>query len=358
VILSVLPYLVILAAFGGFVLWNNGVVLGKSCRPGFVDVTDDVVGHKEFHTAGLHLSQMLYIWPYFMFFSWPILIFPVINLVLPSSVILAFFDYGFTKKQKGLPKIWTAMVILPIMLAVVHFNTIIHPFTLADNRHYIFYVFRILRSHPAIKYAAVPAYFLCGWAVISAFGFSTAKLVPQFVPITNPNQFAAAQKGQLKEAAPKKEKSERKSKSKKANQVTAAPSAPEPFSPEVLARLQEHLAQRQKQQQGVPRASFVLVWLAATALSLVTAPLVEPRYFIIPWVMWRLHLPPQPVPLAYRQQRPRDEREALHADLATNFSLFMETYWFLAINAATGYIFLYKGFEWPQEPGKIQRFMW
>jgi hypothetical protein len=24
----------------------------------------------------------------------------------------------------------------------------------------------------------------------------------------------------------------------------------------------------------------------------------------------------------------------------------------------TGYVFLYKGFEWPQEPGKVQRFMW
>jgi alpha-1,2-glucosyltransferase len=38
VIVSVVPYLVILAAFGGFVIWNNGVVLGKSCRLGFVDV--------------------------------------------------------------------------------------------------------------------------------------------------------------------------------------------------------------------------------------------------------------------------------------------------------------------------------
>lgn len=38
--------------------------------------------------------------------------------------------------------------------------------------------------------------------------------------------------------------------------------------------------------------------------------------------------------------------------------LWLETVWFLAINLATGYIFLYWGFEWPQEPGKVQRFMW
>ena len=29
VIYSAVPYLIILAGFGGFVLWNNGVVLGR-----------------------------------------------------------------------------------------------------------------------------------------------------------------------------------------------------------------------------------------------------------------------------------------------------------------------------------------
>ena len=38
--------------------------------------------------------------------------------------------------------------------------------------------------------------------------------------------------------------------------------------------------------------------------------------------------------------------------------LWLETFWFLLINAVTGYMFLYKGFTWPQEPGRIQRFMW
>lgn len=38
--------------------------------------------------------------------------------------------------------------------------------------------------------------------------------------------------------------------------------------------------------------------------------------------------------------------------------LWLETVWFLTINLATGYVFLSWGFEWPQEPGKVQRFMW
>ncbi|PYH87337.1 alpha-1,2 glucosyltransferase alg10 [Aspergillus ellipticus CBS 707.79] len=334
VIGSAIPYLLILAGFGGFVFWNGGVVLG----------------HKEFHTAGVHLPQMLYIWPYIVFFSWPILLSPVVNLALPKSLVPKFIDYGFPKKQTGLPALLTALVIIPIMLAVVHFNTIVHPFTLADNRHYVFYVFRILlRIHPAIKYAAVVVYFLCAWMVISAFGFSTVTVPPQLarVPQTSP---VPEEKEEPKETPSKKDR-------KKASKIPAQPPKPQPISFEAFAKIQEHIVQRQKQHQGLPQVSFVLVWLAATALSLITAPLVEPRYFIIPWVMWRLHLPPQPTPLVHRQ-RPRDAAAELNAKVATNMSLFLETYWFLVINAVTGYIFLYCGFEWPQEPGKIQRFMW
>ena len=80
---------------------------------------------------------------------------------------------------------------------------------------------------------------------------------------------------------------------------------------------------------------FVLVWLGTSALNLVTAPLVEPRYFILPWIVWRLHV----------QSR-------------SHLLLLVETAWLLAINAATMYIFLNWDFEWPQEPGKAQRFLW
>ncbi|WP_417894615.1 hypothetical protein, partial [Bacillus safensis] len=84
------------------------------------------------------------------------------------------------------------------------------------------------------------------------------------------------------------------------------------------------------------------MWLSAAALSLVTAPLVEPRYVIIPWVSWRLHGPPQPIPAVYRQQRPSDEKETVRAQLATYAPLILETLCFLVVNVVTGYVFLYK----------------
>lgn len=317
------------------------------------------LGHKEFHTAGLHLSQMLYIWPYFVFFSWPILLGPVINLLIPNAYLPKFLNYGFPKQQKGLPFLFTTLAVIPVFLAVVHFNTIVHPFTLADNRHYVFYVFRILRSHPAVKYAAVLVYFYCAWAVISAFGFSTSAPPPRLMQASPSTAAAPANQapGEQKQET-KKPRRERRAEAKKAGKASKAPApAQEPISPEAFARVQEHIAQRQKL-EGPPRVSFVLIWLVATALSLITAPLVEPRYFIIPWVMWRLHVPAQPTPAVYRFQRPEDPNAVLVANAITYLPQFMETLWFLAINVVTGYVFLYKGFEWPQEPGRVQRFMW
>lgn len=303
---------------------------------------------------------MLYIWPYFAFFSWPLLVPPVLNVLLPQKLLPKYLNYGFPEKQKRLPSVVTGLIVVPVMLAIVHFNTIVHPFTLADNRHYVFYVFRLLLGvHPAIKYAAVLVYFLCGWAVIAAFGFSTIQAPPRLLhvpPTAKPASPAAASTA----AEPRKEsrQSLRATRKTTAKKGKSEQQKPDPISPEVFARIQEHLIQRQKQQPLSPRVSFVLVWLAATALSLVTAPLVEPRYFIIPWVMWRLHLPPSPTLSSSRQQPPSDESGKACADLATHVPKFLETFWFIAINAVTGYVFLYKGFEWPQEPGKLQRFMW
>ncbi|CAL5869684.1 uncharacterized protein PFLUO_LOCUS3914 [Penicillium psychrofluorescens] len=330
VVASIIPHLAILGAFGAFVLWNNGVVLG----------------HKDFHTAGLHLAQMLYIWPYFAFFSWPIFLLPVINLLLPSAYIPKYLNYGFPEKHRRLPGVVAILLVIPAMLAVVHFNTIVHPFTLADNRHYVFYVFRLLLNyHPGVKYAAVVVYFLCAWAVISAFGFSVIQAPPKLIQV--PQTLKPTETKDTKKS-PRGTRTTKKSRRSPSDTV----------SPEALAKVQQHLLQRRNEEAGAPHVSFVLVWLAATTLSLVTAPLVEPRYLIIPWVLWRLHLPPAPTLALARQRRPLEEGEMARVDLATNAPKFLETLWFILINAVTGYVFLYKGFEWPQEPGKIQRFMW
>jgi alpha-1,2-glucosyltransferase len=254
-----------------------------------------VLGDKENHIASIHIPQMLYIWPYIMFFSWPV--------IVPHVIHILSGDLDSLKER--LPRPIIALPIIFTMALAVHFNTIIHPFTLADNRHYIFYVFRLLiLKHPLLKYVAVPIYFVCAWAVIAALG----NAVPCI--IDNPN----------------------------ANKPPASTEAP----PQAI------------------RTSFLLVYLTTTTLSLITAPLVEPRYFILPWLMWRLHLPPPPSqPNTHTRTNSKTIPllgPILRADPST--WLYLETAWFLLVNLVTCGVFLWRGFEWEQEGGRVQRFMW
>ncbi|KAF1997543.1 glycosyltransferase family 59 protein [Amniculicola lignicola CBS 123094] len=278
---SVSPYLVLLALFGGFVVWNGGVVLGD----------------KSNHVATIHVPQMLYIWPYILFFSFPLALAPVLGLLsrqLPRSLLKTLSLENFIGGLEiCAPGPLSAFLFITIGLIAVHFNTIVHPFTLADNRHYVFYVFRILRRHYAIKYGAVPFYYLCSWLAIQTIG--------------------AVPRG----SGPPK----RSSNSKPTVGVAHRPPC---------------------------RASFIVVWVITTALSVISAPLVEPRYFIIPWIIWRLHVPATPA---------SPSRDPSTGKVSHDLRLVLETLWLLAVNGAAGFTFLNREFAWNNEPG-LQRFLW
>ncbi|RMZ01843.1 hypothetical protein D0860_07458 [Hortaea werneckii] len=289
-ILGLLPYLTLLAGFAGFVLWNGSVVLGD----------------KSNHTATLHLPQLLYLWPFMTFFSLPLL-YPHILLV-PITALAQTRHAGHLeslqifKRRRLLPRLWLFILLLGIAGVVVWANTIVHPFTLADNRHYVFYVFRLLLRPPWMRYAVIPIYILCAWACIQALGGGPPR-------------------------------SHR--------------------SPTNLLPDGEHSV----------TCSFVLIWLATSALQLITAPLVEPRYFILPWLFWRMHLPLRlPSRMENRRVSPKKNNSSILSTQALwhdyDHRLWLETVWLLLINGVTGYIFLNWGYEWPQEPGKVQRFMW
>ena len=260
---------------------------------------------------------MLYLWPYIVFFSLPLLYPYLLNALIPNTLLPSFLDSKTIKLQR--PRLLVVIPIIAITVTIVHYNTLIHPFTLADNRHYTFYVFRILLRHPLIKYLAVPIYSLCAWAALTALGGTDHRSVPL--------------------SARKREKQ------------------PEYQSPDARRALSDPATEG-------PRASFLLLWLLATAASVVTAPLVEPRYFIVPWLIWRLRVAAtlgngSPSPVNQTTERTQSEID----DDGSRFNsyihrLWLETAWFSGINIVIGYMFLYRGFEWPQEPGKVQRFMW
>ena len=261
---------------------------------------------------------MLYIWPYVLFFSWPLAYPYLLQAAFGLLTLLPFVGHlegGLMfRRRNAFPRITVLVGAVILTSVIVHYNTIVHPFTLADNRHYMFYVFRRLMMHPAIKFLATPVYCIGAWAVVQSLG------APASVHLSTNKQ---KQKANLK--------------AKRTNPIDKA--GPPPDRP-----LRINLAVAG---EGAP-VSFVAVWFATSALQLVSAPLVEPRYFILPWVMWRLRVP----------KAGSDERQQKNWWSGHDHRLWIETVWFLLVNAVTGYIFLYRGFEWAQEAGKIQRFMW
>lgn len=238
---------------------------------------------------------MLYIWPYITFFSAPLIAGPLLRPVVPilPTQLQPFCNNLNASCKPVLPGFLVTILFTVGSLIAIHFNTIVHPYTLADNRHYVFYVFRILRQHPALKYVAAPIYYVCAWLTVQALKSSNSK--------------------------------------------------------EVVQRKRDDRPTRNEADRQPCQISFIVIWLATTGLSVITAPLVEPRYFIIPWIIWRLHVPYIPASLP---------KGSVTGRVSYDMRLVLETFWLLAVNAAVSYVFLYRGFAWPSEPGKMQRFIW
>lgn len=272
ILLDLWPHLGLLASFAGFVVWNGGVVLGDKTN----------------HVATIHLPQMLYIWPFMLFFSWPVLL-PY--LAQPRWLL------------GQVPRYWIVLSGLLAMTAVVHSNTIVHEFLLADNRHYTFYVFKILRHQPWLWYALVPVYAASAWLSAIALGG---------IPSSS-GEKTRKQDGGLRKP-------------------------------------------RGGIQDKNNCVSFLLVWLISTSLSLVTAPLVEPRYFMVPWLIWRLHVSEESASSA-RGMKAASKDKRLWGIIARS-SFWIELAWSMLINFVTCRIFLKHEFRWPQAPAEVQRFMW
>ncbi|KAG5267959.1 hypothetical protein AALO_G00227850 [Alosa alosa] len=79
---------------------------------------------------------------------------------------------------------------------------------------------------------------------------------------------------------------------------------------------------------------WALAFSACLLASTVPQKLLEFRYFIMPYLLYRLHLP-----------------------LAPTRRLLLELGLYTAVNAATIYVFLHRPFQWPDSTA-VQRFMW
>lgn len=257
---------------------------------------------------------MLYLWPFITFFSWPLLLphFALLPITIISRIgqLTHLEPLLIFRRRDFLPRLSLMLAFTAIACGIVYINTVVHPFLLADNRHYHFYIFRRLLRPWWVRYAVTPIYILTAWACIETRG----------EPVPSP----------------------------KAATAKDLPSRDKTSSTGPRACLPDG--------KSSSTVSFTLISLATTALSLCTAPLVEPRYCIIPFIIWRMHLPLYSVDEPARGDGKRRSWKAFLESY--DWRVVAETVWFLVVNALTGYIFLYWGFEWPQDPGVVQRFMW
>ena len=129
------PYFVVITTFFFFVCINNGIV----------------VGDRSNHQAALHVVQIFYFWTFVCFFTYSSFLFSPKKL----KNLLNFASANF--------KLIVA-IFLPFALFIVSNFTYEHPFLLADNRHYTFYLWsRLFKRYEMARYLVTPVYLACAY---------------------------------------------------------------------------------------------------------------------------------------------------------------------------------------------------
>lgn len=101
-----------------------------------------VVGDKTAHVAVIHIPQLFYFSLFCIFFAWP-----------------HFVKFLVPFKKDVLRNMILSAFLLNLIIIVVQFNTLEHPYLLADNRHYTFYIWtRFYVQITAFRYIVTVLY--------------------------------------------------------------------------------------------------------------------------------------------------------------------------------------------------------
>uniref|UniRef100_A0A0N5AP62 Dol-P-Glc:Glc(2)Man(9)GlcNAc(2)-PP-Dol alpha-1,2-glucosyltransferase n=1 Tax=Syphacia muris TaxID=451379 RepID=A0A0N5AP62_9BILA len=199
------------------------------------------LGDHSAHEPRFHFMQVYYCFSLLCIISAP--------LFLQKKVLLKVFNEFITKPIRN-------SLYCIIILLCIHFFTFEHPYLLADNRHFTFYIWRKwFKRHWLCRYLVAPFYLL------SLYMFKQS--------IHHINRF------------------------------------------------------------------LLLLFLTASIVALAPLPLFETRYYIVPFVLWRLCVKSQ-----------------------SQLRCFIEILYISMINAVVLYLFYEKPFTWKSAPEKLQRFMW
>ncbi|CAM0903928.1 unnamed protein product [Alopecurus aequalis] len=150
VLVTFTPFAIVLVVFVAFVILNGGIVLGA----------------KEAHVVSPHFAQFLYF-----------------GLVSAAALLPLHFTprrvsdlFHLCAKKKSCSSL-AMLVALGLSFVAVHFFSIAHPYLLADNRHYTFYIWRkVIQVHRMMKYILIPLYMYSWFSVINSLGKSQTRV--------------------------------------------------------------------------------------------------------------------------------------------------------------------------------------
>lgn len=170
VIQNLWGFIVIMTSFVAFVITNGSIVVGdKTAHEAKLHLAQVCRNNNEFITLFnnnfIDLFQICYFSVFVAFFG-------------PQNLLMNLLP---TIRQIVTKWKWTIPMCIVLVL-VVHFNTVVHPYLLADNRHYTFYVWnRFFARHEFAKYLAIPAYVVCLWLLKNRLKKMNASLSHLFV---------------------------------------------------------------------------------------------------------------------------------------------------------------------------------
>ncbi|KAG0581277.1 hypothetical protein KC19_4G238800 [Ceratodon purpureus] len=142
------PLLMVILAFVAFVFYNGSIV----------------VGAKDAHKVSAHFSQLCYF-----------------GLAAASAMAPVHFSplrvYHAARHFRK-PHTWAfALGGFCLAFLAVHYFSFAHPYLLADNRHYTFYLWKnVIRAHWSAKYCLIPLYLYSWWSIFNCLGGKERKL--------------------------------------------------------------------------------------------------------------------------------------------------------------------------------------
>ncbi|KAJ8443218.1 hypothetical protein Cgig2_017211 [Carnegiea gigantea] len=173
------PFLVVLGAFVAFVYWNGSIVLGA----------------KEAHAVSPHFAQILYFAVVSAMFTAPFhftlgravsllrsfwknrpISFAFVFGAFAAGLLSVHFFRCFVAKASD-PASCSVIIGLRHNYMFTDCCSIAHPYLLADNRHYPFYIWRkVIKAHWALKYVLVPLYVYSWISILDILGKTKSRI--------------------------------------------------------------------------------------------------------------------------------------------------------------------------------------